>query len=141
MEKTAVWSAERKCFLWNWMKRIRCRKEWQKYFHQHGVLLCAVTEADTQLACVLAGGTGKRLNFCIFFVHPMKMGGWEKALARRWRKRAVPVARKAFSIIPNYRHLMAFARSGALRSGEQRFAAAVRIILIMLLAVARVKSV
>ena len=103
MEKTAVWSAERKCFLWNWMKRFRCRKEWQKYFHQHGVLLCAVTEADTQLACVLAGGTGKRLNFCIFFVHPMKMGGWEKALARRWRKRAVPVARKAFSIISNYR--------------------------------------
>ena len=103
MEKTAVWSAERKCFLWNWMKRFRRRKEWQKYFHQHGVLLCAVTDADTQLACVLAGGTGKRLNFCIFFVHPMKMGGWEKALARRWRKRAVPVARKAFNIIPNYR--------------------------------------
>ena len=61
------------------------------------------------------------------------MGG-KKALARRWRKRAVPVARKAFSIIPNYRHQMAFARSEALRSGEQRFAAAVRIILIMLFA-------
>ena len=137
MEKTAVWSAERKCFLWNWMKRIRCRKEWQKYFHQHGVLLCAVTEADTQLACVLAGGTSKRRHFLHLFVHPMKMGGWEKALARRWRKRAVPVARKAFSIISNYRHQMAFARSGALRSGGQRFAAAVRIISIMLFAGAR----
>ena len=76
----------------------------------------------------------KRLHL---FVHPMKMGGWEKALARRWRKRAVPVARKAFSIISNYRHLMAFARSGALRSGGQRFAAAVRIISIMLFAGAR----
>ena len=32
---------------------------------------------------------------------------------------------------------MAFARNGALRSGGQRFAAAVRIILIMLLAVAK----
>ena len=82
MEKTAVWSAERKCFLWNWMKRFRCRKEWQKYFHQHGVLLCAVTEADTQLACVLAGGTGKRRHFLHLFVHPMKMGGWEKSVGK-----------------------------------------------------------
>ena len=65
------------------------------------------------------------------------VGGWEKVLARRWRKRAMPVARKAFNIIPNYRHQMAFARSGALRSGEQRFATAVRIILIMLLAAER----
>ena len=137
MEKTAVWSAERKCFLWNWMKRIRCRKEWQKYFHQHGVLLCAVTEADTQLACVLAGGTSKRRHFLHLFVHPMKMGGWEKALARRWRKRAVPVARKAFSIISNYRRQMDFAHNAALRSGGQRFAAAVRIILIMLFAGAK----
>ena len=76
----------------------------------------------------------KRLHL---FVHPMKMGGWEKALARRWRKRAVPVARKAFSIIPNYRHPMVFARSVAMRSGGQRFADAVRIILIMLLAAGR----
>ena len=64
------------------------------------------------------------------------MGG-KKAVARRWRKRAMPVARKAFNIIPNYRHQMAFARSGAMRSGGQRFAAAVRIILIMLLAAER----
>ena len=64
------------------------------------------------------------------------MGG-EKALERRWRKRATPVARKAFNIIPNYRHQMAFARSGALRSGGQRFTAAVRIILIMLFAAER----
>lgn len=63
-----------------------------------------------------------------------KWVGGKKALARRWRKRAVPVARKAFSIIPNYRHQMDFAHNAALRSGGQRFAAAVRIILIMLLA-------
>ena len=82
MEKTAVWSAERKCFLWNWMKRFRRRKEWQKYFHQHGVLLCAVTEADTQLACVLAGGTVKRLDFYIFLCILLKMGGWEKSVGK-----------------------------------------------------------
>ena len=25
---------------------------------------------------------GKRPNFCIFFVHPMKMGGWEKSVGK-----------------------------------------------------------
>ena len=89
-------------------------------------------------ACLCIGWRNRqKTKLLSLFVHPMKMGGWEKALARRWRKRAVPVARKAFSIIPNYRHPMVFARSGALRSGEHRFAAAVRIILIMLLATER----
>ena len=119
------------------MKRFRCRKEWQKYFHQHGVLLCAVTDADTQLACVLAGGTGKRRHFLHLFVHPMKMGGWEKALARRWRKRAVPVARKAFSIISSYRHRWILHVMKLCEMEDNRFAAAVRITLIMLLAAER----
>ena len=89
-------------------------------------------------ACLCIGWRNRqKTKLLSLFVHPMKMGGWEKALARRWRKRAVPVARKAFSIISNYRHQMAFARSGALRSGGQRFAVAVRIISIMLFAGAR----
>ena len=89
-------------------------------------------------ACLCIGWRNRqKTRFLHLFVHPMKNGWVGKALARRWRKRATPVARKAFSIISNYRHQMAFARSGALRSGEQRFAAAVRIILIMLLATER----
>ena len=55
-------------------------------------------------ACLCIGWRNRQKTALLhLFVHPMKMGGWEKALARRWRKRAVPVARKAFSIISNYR--------------------------------------
>ena len=55
----------------------------------------------------------------------------------RWRKRALPVARKAFNIISNYRHYGAgIARNVAQRNGGQRCSRwPVRIIVIMLLAV------
>ena len=89
-------------------------------------------------ACLCIGWRNRQkttlpASFCASYEN-----GWVgKALARRWSKRAMPVARKAFNIIPNYRHQMAFARSGAMRSGGQRFADAVRIILIMLFAGAK----
>ena len=137
MEKTAVWSAERKCFLWNRMKRFRCRKEWQKYFHQHGVLLCAVTEADTQLACVLAGGTGKRPHYCIFFVHPMKMGGWEKSVGKAMAQKGCARCKESIQHNPKLQAPMDFASNAACGVEGNRFAAAVRITLIMLLAAER----
>ena len=60
------------------------------------------------------------------------------AAGRRWRKRASPVARKAFNIIFNYRHYGAgIARNVAQRNGGQRCSGwQVRIIAIMLFAVA-----
>ncbi|PQA94891.1 hypothetical protein B0A70_07225 [Chryseobacterium piscicola] len=56
-----VWSAERKCFFVLDEKDMMLEAMTKSNFHQHGIRLCAVTEADIQLVCVLAGGTGKRL--------------------------------------------------------------------------------
>lgn len=68
----------------------------------------------------------------IFQMITVLAAGW------RWRKRASPVARKAFNIIFNYRHYGAgIARNVAQRNGGQRCSRwPVRIIVIMLLAVA-----
>lgn len=62
------------------------------------------------------------------FCASYEMSGWEKSVGKAMAQKGFAVAQKAFNISSNYRRQMAFAPSGVLRSGGQRFAAAVRVI-------------
>ncbi|SHI48298.1 hypothetical protein SAMN05443429_10210 [Cruoricaptor ignavus] len=54
---------------------------------------------------MLTATTGRKPNFLHHFFCNL-IHGWvgKKALGRRRRKRAMPVAREAFYIMPHYRH-------------------------------------
>lgn len=64
----------------------------ESYFHQHGILLCAVPEPAEYTESFFffqnfsgyeaGGGTGKIPYFLHHFCAPLKTGGWEKSVGK-----------------------------------------------------------
>ena len=112
-----------------------------------GILLCAWVEVAEYLNFLYiflkkrfrysaTVTIGKKLLYLHLFCASYE-NGWagKKALARKWRKRAMPVARKAFSIISNYRRTLLAVAVIQWRQSPKRWR--MTIISIMLLAAER----